>query len=234
MNVYISGAACRAVFVDGTGMFYVDLDCPDERIQFGNKEYSIAAISQVLGNAPDIRLLSTQNVEEGLKCLHFDGSKDGALRLFEVAMELQGDIELAVDAARILDPVLQNKDAFEFLRNYAFSIPFYLPADQTAPPKEMEQFQVVFELVRQVYSAQPQISLIRSAWDEVAGAHFPIQIQRHQGEKTFVECGAFCFIHEAMMGRMHRNDLMINLLLAGRNVYRCRDITQAWLDALNL
>lgn len=234
MNTYLSGAACRAVFVDGTNTFYVDLDCPTERIQFGNSTLSVAAICQVLGNAPDIKSVSVQNVDEGLKFLLLDSNKDSALRLFGIAMELQTDVELVIDAARFLDPILQDKEVFQFLRNYAFSIPFHSPTNQTAIPKAMEQFEIVFDLVSQVWSAQVHITKIRAAWDKVASTHFPSHLVRVQGEKTFVECGAFFSVYETMMGKIRRDNLTIDLLLAGRNVYGCREITKAWFDALNL
>ena len=53
MDMYMSGAACRAVFNEGTATFYVDLDRPEEKISFGDKNLPIAAISRLLGDCRD-------------------------------------------------------------------------------------------------------------------------------------------------------------------------------------
>ena len=234
MDMYLSGAACRAVFVDGITMHYVNLDRPTEKIPFGDKNLSIAAISRLLGDSPDIRNVSVGDVEEGLQLLLSDSNKDSALRLFEVAMDFQKDAYLAVDAMEVLEPILQDEEVVCFLRNYAFAVPIDLPGAQTRPPDSWNQFRVGFNLLLLVLSAQPYIRAIRVAWDNVARVHFPTQSLRMHGEKTFVDCGAFFSIYETMMGERRRDNLTIELLMAATGVYGYRDITKAWCDALNL
>ena len=54
MDIFISGAACRAVFSEGAESYFVNLDRPDEHIHFGSDQIPVAAISLLLGNSSDI------------------------------------------------------------------------------------------------------------------------------------------------------------------------------------
>ncbi len=234
MDMYLSGAACRAVFVDGITTFYVNLDRPTKQVPFGSKNLSIAAISRLLGDSPDIRNVSIQHVEEGLQLLLSDSNKDSALRLFEIAIDFENDADLAMDAMEVLEPLLQDDEVFVFLRSYAFAIPLDIPTAQASPRESSKQFRVAFDLLSLVLSAQPYIHAIRAAWDSVAREHFPTRLQRMQGERTFVHCGAFFRIYQTMLGEMRRDNLTIELLIAGTGVYGYREIVRAWFDALNL
>lgn len=234
MDMYLSGAACRAVFVDGITTYYVNLDRPTELVPFGDKSLSIAAISRLLGDSPDIRGVSIQHVEEGLQLLLSDSNKDSALRLFEIATDFQNDRDIAIEAMEVLESILQDEEAFVFLRNYAFAIPLESQTAQDHPWKSSEQFRVASKLLSLVLVAQPYIRAIRGAWDNVAKGHFPTRLLRLQAEKTFVDCGAFFSVYQTMLGETRRDNLTIELLIAGTNVYGHREITRAWFDALNL
>ena len=80
MDIFISGAACRAVFSEGAETYFVNLDRPDEHIHFGSDQIPVAAISLLLGNSPDIRRVSAETLEDGLKLLLSDCNKDSSLR----------------------------------------------------------------------------------------------------------------------------------------------------------
>ena len=234
MNLYLSGAACRAVFVDGTATYYVNLDRPTELISFGDENLSIASISRILGESHDIRTLSVQNVEEGLQLLLSDCNKDSALRLFDIASNFQNSLCLATDAIEVLEPLLQVEEVFSFVRNYAFAIPIDASRGSARPPESWKRFPEGSNLLNLMLSAQPYIRAIRSAWEEVAKAHFETRSSMYHGEKTFVDCGTFYSIYETMMGDKRRDDLTMDLLIEGGSVYRCREITKAWFDALDL
>ena len=234
MDMFLSGAACRAVFIDGTATYYVNLDQPTEQIRFGDKNLSIAAISRLLGDSSDIRSVSVADVEDGLQVLLSDSNKDSALRLFQVALDFRENVSLAADAMDVLEPILQDQEAFIFLRNYAFAIPIETAISQVRPPESWRQFQVGFDLLLLVLSAQPYIRAIRAAWDKVAKAHFLTDTALLYGEKSFVDCGAFFSIYETMVGDKRRDNLAIELLMAGASVYGCREVTKAWFDVLNL
>ena len=163
-----------------------------------------------------------------------DYNKDSALRLFQVALDFQEDISLAADAMDALEPILENDEMLSFLRNYVFAIPMEIPTYHEQPPAAWVKFRISFDLLKQVMFGQSYIRAIRVAWDTVAKEHFTTPLSKLQAEKLFVDCGAFFDIFQTVIGRSKRDNLTINLLIAGASVYGCRELTKAWLDALEL
>ena len=84
MDIFISGAACRAVYSQGAETYFVNLERPNEPIRFGNDQIPAAAISRVLGDSPDIRRISTATLEDGLKILLSDCNQDSSLRTVSI------------------------------------------------------------------------------------------------------------------------------------------------------
>ena len=69
MEVFISGAACRAVFVEGTEAFYVSLDRPTEKVKLGDGRLLGPAVCRALAESPDMQRLSVNSEKEGLLAL---------------------------------------------------------------------------------------------------------------------------------------------------------------------
>ena len=118
MDVFISGAVCRAVFVEGTEMFYTNLDRPTEKIQIGDGRLPSAAICRVLAESPDMQQISLQSVEEGMLALLAESNKDSALRIFEIALDYEDDSDLALDATAELEQLISDEETYTFYTNF--------------------------------------------------------------------------------------------------------------------
>lgn len=234
MDIFISGTACRAVFSEGAETYFVNLDRPYEHIPFGSDQIPIAAITRLLGDSPDIRRVSAETLEDGLKILLTDCNKDSSLRLFQLAVDFQEDLLLATDAADVLEPLLQDENTYTFLRNYSFAIPVDPEIDESTPPGAFNRYPVCSDLLTQVIASQQQIRAIRVAWERVSKDHFPSHTMALLAEKHFVEGGGFWQIAQTMLGDSTRDHLAIELLVLGADIYGSRQLIHSWINALSL
>ena len=234
MDIFISGAACRAVFSEGAETYFVNLDRPDEHIHCGSDQIPVAAISLLLGNSPDIRRVSAETLEDGLKLSLSDCNKDSSLRLFQLIADFQEDLDLATDAASVLEPLLKDDNTHTFLRNYSFAIPVDPGIDQSTPPETFNKYPLCGGLLTQVMASQQHIHASRAAWERVSKDHFPTRELALLAEKRFVECGGFWHIVQTMLGNSTRDDVAIHLLMLGGDLYGSRQLVNSWIDALGL
>ena len=234
MDIFISGAACRAVYSQGAETYFVNLERPNEPIRFGNDQIPAAAISRVLGDSPDIRRISTATLEDGLKILLSDCNQDSSLRLFQLAVDFHADLKLATDAASVLEPLLREEHTYTFLRNYAFAIPADPEIDDSPPPEAFNTSPLCAALLIEVVASQQHIRAIRVAWERVSEDHFPTRQMALMAEKRFVDCGAFWHMTQAMLGNTTRDRIAIDLLMSGPDIYGSRQLIGSWIDAVHL
>ena len=234
MDVFISGAAGRAVFVKGTEAYFINLDRPMERISIGDDRLIGAAVFRALSDSSDVRQLSCETEKEGLLALLTESNKDSALRIFEIAIDCSDDPELAIDAICELERLISDDETYSFLYNYVFSIPYGLPLDKKNLPSRMQDFPRSFSLIDQVISAQPEVSRMREAWTKTIEGRFATLQEAVAIEKIFMESGAFKLLTDLLIEKAKLDSIIFELHVALQRVADHREIISSLLAELGV
>lgn len=157
MEAYISGSASRVVFVEGTEAFFYDLETPNKRISFGNKDFNQAFTLAPLKGCSDIQRVSVRSVEEGLVKLLSETNKDSALRLIEIALDFQNDVDLAIESSEILEELLAENSTLEFVLNYAYFVPHGSVDEKTSIPFSSDKSPITFSILNDIVLNQHNI-----------------------------------------------------------------------------
>lgn len=234
MDVFVSGAACRAVFVQGTEVFYINLDRPMEKVPMGDERLIGSAVFRALADSPDIQRLSVATEQEAMLALLDMCNKDSALRLLEIALDSEDDPHLALDAIAELNHLICCDGVHKFLANYAFAVPYPMIRATTGLPERAEKFSRAWSLISDIGDAQPAIVKVREAWSKAVVGHFDSLAQQAAAEKTVIEAGGFKSICELLLGKTRLDAVIFDLHLATNRVRGYRELIGAWINALGL
>lgn len=234
MDVFISGAAGRAVFVKGTEVFYVNLDRPTEKSQIGDGRLVGAAVCRALAESPDMRRLSRESEQEGMLALLAESNKDSALRIFEIALDFEDDPDFALDATAELERLIGDEETYSFLCNYVFAVPYDQPLDKTKRPSQAAAYPRSFHLIGQVIDAQSAIARVREAWSKILVGRFATLQEAAAVENTVVEAGGFKRLCDLLIGQTTLDPVVFDLHVATSRVRGHRELISAWLDALGI
>lgn len=228
VNAYISGAACRAVFVEGTRAYLVNLDRPTERLPLSDGHQLSSAVSRALADSSDIKQISVEEEKEGLEALLKEANKDSALRLFEIALDPNLDDSLAGESIDVLNSLLNDQDTYEFICNYVYAIPYGVAVEK-GKISQFHRFQTAWNLIEKVIDAQDSIKRVRDAWKSCAISAFQESRDAKEAEYDLVECGAFKLIAEHLTHSNNISSVLFDLHYSAKRIVNHREIIRLWL-----
>ena len=234
MDVFVSGAASRAVFVRGTEVFYVNLDRPTEKIKIGDGRLVGAAVCRALAESPDMRRLSLEDEQDGMLALLGESNNDSALRIFEIALDFEDDPDFALEATAELERLIEDEQTYSFLCSYVFAVPYEQPLDKAKLPSQAAAYPRSFQLIGQVIDAQSAVVRVREAWSKILEGRFETLQEAAAVEKTVVEAGGFKGLCDILMGQTTLDPVVFDLHVATSRVRGHRDLIKAWLEDLGI
>lgn len=229
MNILVSGAAARAVFIEGEDLFYVDADSLGEL-----KSARISDLPNLLGDAADTLELQSAAKEDGLSLLNELWSQDRALRMLQIALDPIEDIDTVTLAIESLDAFLDDDTVEEHVSNIAFAWPI-------SPEPEMARLQAILKehpnvehLLSSVASTQDLISRVRRGWENISIRHFESPSDKPRIESNAVKGGLFRELVFATADNSKTDRAVFQCYVALARVNGYRNIVTAWIKNIGI
>lgn len=229
MNILVSGAAARAVFIEGEKLFYVDADSLDKV-----NSARISDLPNLLGDASDTVELQRATKEDGLSLLNDLWSKDRALRMLQIALDPIETIDTVSLAIESLDAFLDDDTVDEHISNIAYAWPII-------PAPEITRLQVILNekpnaerLLSSVATAQDAICRVRHAWENISVSLFEPPSDKPRVEFNAVRDGLFRELVFAIVDNGKTDRAVFRCYVALVRVVGYRDIVAAWIKNIGI
>ena len=186
MDMLVSGQAGRIVFIEGNDVSYVEADEPDVKIPT-----STAAIPHLLADAHDVVRLEGASEKRAFECLLRNWKADRALRMLQLVLDPDEDLEITSQAAECLTHLLMAEGVLETVENWTYAIPFFCVVDVSEVQKKIPDFLEVIQFVERLARHQEYIARFRSAWNAIRENHFINPVEKKRFELAAINAGAF-------------------------------------------
>ena len=229
MNILVSGAAGRAVFVEGENLFYVDADSLDRVMSA-----QISDLPNLLGDASDTLELQGGTKEDGLSLLNELWSKDRALRMLETALDPSEAIETVSLAIESLEAFLSDDDVEEHVTNFAYAWPMSATPEIVRLSTILNEYPNVKRLVSSVANQQDVICRVRHGWENMSMSLFESPSDKPRAELKAVKDGLFRELVFATADDSKTDRAVFRCYVALARVKGYRNIVAAWIKNIGI
>jgi tetratricopeptide (TPR) repeat protein len=186
MDAFVSGACGRAVLMEGTDAFILDIAEPEAEVST-----SATIAYGALAGADDVLELKSTTRQQVLQHLEKKWSCDRALRLILILLNEDEYVEVKEEAAPLVNELLCDQEVERFATARLYAHPLPASADihtvREISPAETR----LGKLTTALHESQTPISLYRNAWDSIPDDMFEDIDARHRFEAHLIESGLF-------------------------------------------
>jgi tetratricopeptide (TPR) repeat protein len=223
MNVIVSGVAARVIFVSGAKISYIDAERPLEE-----KTSSRAALPYLLADAYDAESLTGVTREQAFAVLLTKWNVDRSLRMLQIIIDPDEDVETREQAGTYLSSLLSRPDVQHSVENSVFALAF----PEGTHVESFEAFywrnEIITEFVGKLISHQSEIAKVRSAWDELPDDLFEDPESRRRCELTAISKGVFRQLAEGLKDTSRLESAIANSYLTLKSERNFRAVIQGW------
>lgn len=221
IDALVSGSAARAVFVQGSLVQFVDAENPTLL-----KSTSLSAIPRLLEGAHDVVRLKVQNYTECFDLLLTGYQKDRALRMLQIVLE-QDDYEDSLEAAGLLDKLLEDSAVFQHVRNVVHAVPY--PNFPVLEETNFIDAPAAYSIYLELQQHQSAIYKVRDAFDAIP---FKSDELKFTYEKCAMYAGIFTRLAMLSLGETTTSAVTFDCIQAFKNLPDAREISTRWVSRL--
>ena len=117
MEAIISGESARAAFVQGTEIFYIEAERPEEKIYIDQ-----ATLPLLFRDATDVEVIKVDNYQQSFNRLLHKFNVNRALIMLDLALDFDANRETRIEAAREFVIYVKENDVYEAVKNCTLSV----------------------------------------------------------------------------------------------------------------
>ncbi len=195
LDAYVSGAAGRAVFIQGSEVSFADIDNLTER-----HPASRIALRWLLADANDVVELKNTTEKAAVQRLEAEWRLDRILRMVQIVLDTAEEQSTRREAAAALDELAADSDS-DRSAYQTHALPWRLPLDEGELRIVCNGFDRAASIVVDICQRQEAIAAIRSAWDTIPDSMFRTTSDRSAFELAAIELGVFYDFVSALVGK---------------------------------
>lgn len=224
MQALISGQAARVVFIEGTSIWYINADDPNEK-----NEISRSALSNIFGTATDVERIDVKEPKDAFGPLLEKYNLDRGVQMLDIALNQGFEVELREEAAELFTELIESNSAKKMINKYVFAS---YNTDNLSVDEEFEGVfsdnKIFIDYVSELSAHQVHILALEEALSKSFQANGIETELAEEFRARSIEAGVFADLVRAKSNGEAINSAIMNIYIALSDIQNSRQIIVGW------